>query len=120
MDGAFRGLEREGGEETEREIEMGKRTAHIHCTHKIINSQNAHIFVGDVCLDQRSVQAGLHVVQLLVVLEEHKSMALFTTDERVLITRYSSSDIQKTIQTLDWFGWMERLQDSHFLQRSMS
>lgn len=75
-------------------------------SHQKMKMKNtAHIFVGDVCLDQRSVQAGLHVVQFLVVLEEHKSMALFTTDGCVLIMRYSSSDIQKSIQTLDWFGW---------------
>lgn len=40
---------------------------------KMKTDETAHVFVGDVCLDQRSVQAGLHIVQFLVVLEEHKS-----------------------------------------------
>lgn len=39
---------------------------------KMKMKKSAHVFVGDVCLDQRSVQAGFHVVQFLVVLGEHK------------------------------------------------
>lgn len=34
--------------------------------------RQTHIFVGDVCLDQSSIQARLHIMQLFIVLEEQK------------------------------------------------
>lgn len=55
---------------------------------------DTYIFIGDICLDQSSIQARFHVVQFLIVLENYTGTSISV--------HYFEPSIQKELFNLPW------------------